>query len=176
MSADQSDKDNFSIEDFFQLTVRCVNVLVKVSTAMIKCHHQSNWRIASTSSYTCNIKCITEGSQSRHSKQELSRNLGRMGLTSLLSSLFSQLSYTVQDHPPKGDTTLSELDPPTTIITREIPYRLANRQSDEAVFLVQVPSSYMCLDLCQVDKNQPPQSSQQLRRKKPHLTKLPRVI
>lgn len=73
---------------------------------------------------------------------------GRLFTGLLLMTLLSLLSYTAQDHLPRG-----ELVSPTSIIDQEH----ALQSYPQAIFSVKIPSSQLCLHLCQVDKNQPVQ-------------------
>jgi hypothetical protein len=43
------------------------------------------------------------------------------------------------DYLPRGDITHSETDPPTSIFTKNMPYRLAYRLSDGTIFSTETP-------------------------------------
>ena len=63
-----------------------------------------------------------------------------------LHGLLNLLSYTAQDHLPRGGTAYSGLRPQTTIINQEnAPTDLSTGQSDGGIFTVLVPSPYLSL-------------------------------
>lgn len=66
-----------------------------------------------------------------------------------LDDFLSVLSYTTQDWLSKDDTTPNGLGPPTSISNQEMPYRLAYRQPDGGIFLIEVlfPCDASCIKL-----------------------------
>lgn len=100
---------------------------------------------------------ITEGSQSRHSKQEMKqkpwRNAAYWPDPMAYSASFHIQPRTICPAvaPLPGSWIL-----PTTATIRKIPYR-PYMPTDGGTSLVKIASSFICLDLCRVDKNQPAQ-------------------
>lgn len=73
--------------------------------------------------------------------------------------LLNLLSYSTQDHQPSNATAPCWIVPPTSIINQEnTPITgLPTGQSYGDNFSIKIPSSQICLGLCEVDKNSPGQ-------------------
>lgn len=62
------------------------------------------------------------------------------------NSFLNLLSYSTQDHQPRGDTTCSKLDPPPSVISPEnAPHACPQASMVRALFPVEIPSSEVTL-------------------------------
>ena len=107
---------------------------------------QKNWFILAYS-YSLSQRGIRVGTQGRNLRHELKHRSAAHWLAPL--GLLSLLSYTIQDHSPRGGISHSGLGPLTLIITQE---NATTGQSNEHSSSIKVPlPSDSSLD--QVNKN-----------------------
>ena len=114
---------------------------------------------------TLGARSIPEGSQGGNSntritwRQELKRRPWRNDAYWLAShDLLSLLSYTIQDHLSRNGPTHSGLGPPTSTINQKKKNALETCLTEALFFSIMIPSSSICLGLCQSDKTQWSQS------------------
>ena len=111
------------------------------------------WRQPELSGGSWLSVAVNHHDQKQHfTKESQGRNLRQRAYLLASQGLVSHLSYTFQDHKPRGDTAHSRLTLPQPSRKQENTIDLLTDQHDKGFVSVKIPSFQICLGLCHVDK------------------------